>query len=293
MLLLLGTPVSIKENNNSQKQKSKYIYFSTDLNSRGRDIARINADGSGSRVKLTSNNGNGHYPHHNVPKLSPDGTKVAYHSDTDGHDRYAIWTMNIDGSDKKRLTREEGLYANWSPDGREIIFSGRRNGIWEIMIVPSSGGEERNLTKNFKKNNRPGWGAKCTYHPDGKSIVYSYITEKILYSMNFTTKEVIQISPSSQNYTNPSFSKDGTRIAVNRKIDKGYDLITISPIGSNIKVIAKNVTSYSAPSWSDTGREILFVGSVKGNNELFKINVETKKETQLTKNSDFDAFPTW
>ena len=292
-LLLFSTSEPVKNENNFNSPTNKYIYFSTDLKSRGRDIVRINADGSGPRIKLTSNNGRGHYPHHNGPELSPDGTEIVYHSDTDGHDRYAIWTMNIDGSDKKRITKKEGLFASWSPDGKNIIFSGRRNGIWELIIVPSTGGEEKNLTKNYKKTKRPDWGATSTYHPNGKSIVYSYIREKVLYSMNLTTKEVLKISPSGQSFTNASFSKDGTKLAVNRKINRGYDLITMSPIGSNIEVIAKNVISYSAPSWSNSGKEILFIGSIKRNNELFKINLKTKKEIQLTKNSDFDAFPTW
>ncbi|TJY38011.1 TolB family protein [Pontimicrobium aquaticum] len=290
-LLILSNPLSVK--NNLHLQKNKYIYFSSNLNSRGRDIVRISADGSGPRVKLTSNNGRGHYPHHNGPKLSPDGTKIAYHSDTDGHDNYSIWVMNIDGSNKRRLTKEEGLYSNWSADGKSIIFSGRRNGTWEILMVPAIGGKEINLTQNYKKKKRPSWGATSTSHPDGKSIIYSYIREKVLYSMNLQTKEIKQISPNGESYTNPSFSKDGKRIAVNRKIDKSYDMITMSPNGNSISLIVKNVISYSAPSWSDSGREILFVGSAKGNQELFKISLDTKKEIQLTNNSNFDAFPTW
>ncbi len=294
-IFLLFTLVSfIFLNYNSDNQDNRYIYFTTGENSEGRDIVRINKNGS-SRTKLTSNNGSNHYPHHNSPKLSPDGAKIVFHSDTDRHDKYAIWTMNIDGSHKTRITQKEGLYANWSPDGKRIIFSGRRNGIWEILTITTDGSEEKNISENFKKEKQPTWGAVCSYHPNGKLIVYSYIREKILYSMNLQTKKTTQISPSNHAYAQPTFSKDGTQIAINRKIkkDKGYDLIVMSPTGDSIETIAQSVISYSAPSWSTSGSEILFTGMVNGNQEVFKINLKDKTETQITKNSDFDAMPTW
>jgi Tol biopolymer transport system component len=271
---------------------NEYIYFSSEKNSRGRDIVRMDSDG-GNRIKLTSHNGSGHYPHYNGPKISPDGSKLAYHADTDGHDKYAIWTMNIDGSNATRITQREGLFAYWSPDGGTIIFSGRRNGIWEILTVPSRGGKELNLTKNYKKLNKPSWGAHCSYHPDGKSIVYSYIREKVLYSMDLETNEIIQISPPNESYVQPAYSEDGKFIALNRKIKDGYDLITMSTTGESIRVIVENVVSYSTPSWSFSGKELLFTGMVNGSQEIFRINLKSKIETQLTKNSEFDAMPTW
>ena len=280
---------TIKQYPSSQND---FIYFSSDVNSRGRDVIRIDANGE-NRTKLTSHTGSGHYPHFNGPEISPDGTKLVYHADTDGHDRYAMWTMNIDGSNATRITQKEGLYGNWSPDGNTIIFSGRRNGTWEILTVPNNGGKETNLTNNYKKSKKPSWGAHCSYHPDGKSIVYTYVRENVLYFMNLETSEINRISPPNESFTQPAYSKDGKRLAVNRKIKDGYDLITMSPTGEDITLVAENVISYSSPAWSSNDKELLFCGMLSGNQEIFKINLESKKETQLTKNSDFDAFPTW
>ena len=202
--------------------------------------------------------------------------------------------MNIDGSNKKRITQNEGLYPCWSPDGKHIVFSGRRNGIWEIIMIPFGGGEEKNLSKNFKKNKKPGWGAIITFNPNGKNIVYSYLREKILYSMDLKTKKTTQLTSEVYRYTQPVFSKDGSKIAANRKTDdKGYDLVTLSPDGTNVNVIANNVVSYSSPAWSNSGNELVFCGMVKGIQQLFKINLTTKEETSLTNNSSFDGMPTW
>ena len=289
-LIVIGLGLIL--NLEAQNKSTNDIYYTSELNSSGRDIYKMNSDGT-KQIKLTRKHGTGHYPHNNCPKLSPDGTKIAYHSDTDSHDRYAIWTMNIDGSNQKRITEKEGLFAEWSPDGKTLIFSGRRNGVWEILMIPSNGGEESNLSNNFRKAKKPGWGAICSYHPNGKSIVYTHVREKVLYAMDLETNVIKQLSPSNHKYTNPAFSKDGLSIAVIRKISDSYDLITISPDGKNGKVIAKKALSYSRPAWSNSGKELLFVGMVNKNQEIFKINIETGEEIQLTNNSDFDAMPTW
>ncbi len=288
VLLVFGlnpNPVSYLHSGNE-------IYYSSESNSQGRDIYKMNSDGS-NRKKLTQKRGNGHYPHNSNPKVSPDGSKIVYQSDPDGHDRYTIWTMNKDGSNQKKITQKEGMYPNWSPDGEKIIYSGRRNGIWEIMMVSSEGGEEELISNNQKEGKTPGWGAVCSFHPNGKSIVYSHIREKVMYSLNLETKERKRLSPVGESYMHPMYSKDGLRIAVNRKKEAGYNLITISPEGKDEEIIAKNVISYSSPSWSDSNKELLFTGMVNDNQEIFKINLETRQETQLTNNADFDAMPTW
>lgn len=262
------------------------VIFASENNSRGRDLYSLNIENNKVQ-KLTTNLGNGHYPHFNNPKLSPDGTKLVFQSDPDGHDRYTIWSMNIDGTNLKKITQKEGMYPNWSPDGSTIIFSGRRNGTWEILSIPASGGPEQIISNNKKNGKNPGWGATCSFHPDGRSIVYSYIREKMLYSYNFETKETERMSVQGS-YTHPVYSTDGT-IAVNRKIDQGYDLIVIKD--GKEEVITKSIVSYSAPDWYANNTKLLFTGMMDGNQELFSIDLQTKEEIQLTKNKAFDAMP--
>lgn len=291
-ILSLALLVLTEDHSNSNHASESAIYYASSSGTSGRDIYRISPEG-GKPTRITNYTGRGHYPHFNSPKLSPDGSRIVYQNDTDGHDRYAIWIMNTDGSNPKRLTQNEGLYPNWSPDGMTIVFSGRRKGVWEILTVPAKGGEEVLLTQNSQKDAKPGWGATSTYSADGTQLFYSYVREKVLYRMDLKYREIIQISTSNESVTLPIISPDGSRIAVNRKTGEGYKLVTMSTSGTDIKEIVSNVVSYSPPAWSPDGKTLLFTGMVKGNQEIFKIDLETGKETQLTDNNDYDALPTW
>ncbi len=275
-----------------KSQDNSFIYYSTSEGSSGRDIYHMREDGREKR-KLTRKMGQGHYPHYNSAKISPDGRTIVFQADTDGHDRYTIWTMNTDGGDAKKITQKEGLYPCWSPDGKTILFTGRRNGIWEILSVPSVGGNETMLSNNHSSGKRPGWGATITYHPNGSKIVYAYVRENILYEMDMKTYEVARLQKFKHKGTRPEFSPDGSSIAVNQKVDNRYDLVLISPNGDYLKTLAEIVVSYSPPAWSADGEQIIFTGMVNGNQELFKLDLATGKETQLTNNSFFDAMPTW
>jgi len=73
-----------------------------------------------------------------LPKVSPDGTKIAFLSNDDG--TYELYVMNVDGSGLRRLTSnslQEGAPA-WSPDGR-LVFGSTRDFNPEIYITGDLG----------------------------------------------------------------------------------------------------------------------------------------------------------
>jgi len=74
------------------------------------------------------------------PKISPDGTQIAYLSNRDGNQE--IYVMNVDGSNQTRLTRNrirDGDPA-WSPDGSKVFFTSQNVfGIYDIYKVNKDG----------------------------------------------------------------------------------------------------------------------------------------------------------
>ncbi len=112
-------------------------------------------------------------------QVSPDGKRVAYtvrEAAMDGNrSEYVthILVANIDGSDPVSLTQAgkagdiSADYPRWSPDGQMIAFLSVRAGKRNIFVVPSRGGEPRQLTSHKTDITSLRWA------PDGKTIAFT------------------------------------------------------------------------------------------------------------------------
>ncbi|MBS1801257.1 MAG: PD40 domain-containing protein [Acidobacteria bacterium] len=81
-------------------------------------IWTMKPDGSGLK-QVTNGHGDDR-----EPRLSPDGSTIAFSSDRAFKGSYDIWTVKIDGSDLKQITHsaEDEYEPNWSHDGKRLVF---------------------------------------------------------------------------------------------------------------------------------------------------------------------------
>ena len=105
-------------------------------------ISVADADGSSLRVLFAGARGTGP----GAPSWSPDGRKLVFFNTPGrpGHFVAEVWTMNADGSGKKRLYRSDccvGEWAApvWSPDGKQIAFSADSAGGTFVMHADGTG----------------------------------------------------------------------------------------------------------------------------------------------------------
>jgi len=89
------------------------------------DVFVVNADGSGLRP-LTDWPGEDGWP-----AWSRDGRLIAFTTSHDDHGQsgdvgpyFDIWVMIADGSGKRRLSPNFGMFPVWSPDGSFVMFAG-------------------------------------------------------------------------------------------------------------------------------------------------------------------------
>ncbi|UCE06399.1 MAG: PD40 domain-containing protein, partial [bacterium] len=68
-----------------------------------------------------------------------------------------IYVINPDGSGQTRLTNNYELSPSWSPDGKKIVFTSRRDGNAEIYVMNADGSEQTRLTNNIFLDSGPSW----------------------------------------------------------------------------------------------------------------------------------------
>ena len=134
----------------------------------------INADGSGLRQVTDESVPPGvDGPSDNLPQVSPDGTRIAYHRNLfrNGRDHNRVVTVNMDGTDRIQLTPPSlnAQVPNWSPDSKRVVFimSPPGGGI-EVGIVRADGTDLQQLTHSGKFVST--WPS---FSPDGTKIIFS------------------------------------------------------------------------------------------------------------------------
>ena len=109
------------------------------------------------------------------PQLSPDGRQLAFvieRADWKANRRIGhIFRINADGTGQVQLTfGERGEQSpRWSPDGKSIAFTARRDTDTanQIYLLHAGGGEARRITTH------PTATGNLTWAPDGRSIFYT------------------------------------------------------------------------------------------------------------------------
>jgi Tol biopolymer transport system component len=106
------------------------------------------------------------------PRLSPDGTTIAFASDRAFKGSYDIWTVKIDGSGLKQITSApaDEYEPNWSPDGKRLAFvSGTGIQGKSIESIDLVGGKQTTIISVDPTKGRVD---VPSFSPDGASIAY-------------------------------------------------------------------------------------------------------------------------
>lgn len=145
------------------------------------------------------------------PNYSPDGRQIAFTSLTRGGILEAIYVMDSDGSDIRRLTPPAigASSANWSPDGESIMFD-TNDGFCGGCFFPNSeiwsiGADGRNLKRLTGDPNfidvSPSWA------PQGDAIVFEQDDP------SFTTSQIFLLKVGEQGTSATVIHKGSTRKA--------------------------------------------------------------------------------
>ncbi len=120
-----------------------------------------------------------------------------------------VYTLPVTGGTPTRITPTGPSYLHgWSPDGKFLLFTGARNGAFDIYRIPSAGGAEERLTS------APALNDGSEYTPDGKTIFFiSDRSGKMqIWRMNADGSGQTQVTDDEYNNWFPHVSPDGQTI---------------------------------------------------------------------------------
>ncbi len=273
------------------------------------EIYVMEVDG-GNPQNLTNNPGDDR-----DPSWSPDGKRIVFFSNRDGHaidgrPTSEIYVIDADGSNPQNLTNDphDDRYPLWSPDGKRIAFASSRvafNGkipqSLEIYVIDADGANEQRLTDSpFFDDRHPSWS------PDGKRIVFSARREGHFETKFAITYEIYvmdadggnqqRLTENRKNDWGPSWSPDGKRIAF--ASDRKGDLVNIEIYvmdadGANEHRLTENRVHDTFPSWSPDGERIAFMSHRDGNWEICVMDNDGGNQQNLTNNPHDDWSPSW
>lgn len=96
----------------------------------------------------------------NNPAFSPDGERIAFRSNRDGH--WQLYLMNSDGSGQHNISDSEAVdnWFWWSPDGTQIYLSSTpgedtQNLEWSASIINIDGSGRKPFLFGGNVNWRP------------------------------------------------------------------------------------------------------------------------------------------
>jgi Tol biopolymer transport system component len=102
------------------------------------------------------------------PSFTPDGARLVYERYDPSIEDDAVWTMNVDGSDRRPVTSAGAPDPNVSPDGEKVSFMGGTSEETSAIFTTALDGGDL-----FQVTSPSGVAFKHDWAPDGGRIVFT------------------------------------------------------------------------------------------------------------------------
>jgi TolB protein len=240
----------------------------------------------------------------------------------DAQTRSAIFTMNADGSNIRRIThaprRTHDDGADWSPDGKRLVFTREPDTApFYVELVNADGSGLQRVTPRCTRKPTPNAvprgcedAAEVSFTPDGQHVTYARATGHVRRFKKFDyeqiqhaavaiigvdgsgEREVLRLPPYSADVHFPQVSPDGRFIVFERfnsplsRPRFGLALFVMNVDGTGLhRVTPWNLHAGDNPDWSPDSSRILFRSKVDVNDErsqFYTVRPDGTGQTQLT-----------
>lgn len=221
-----------------------------------------------------------------------------------------LYTVGVNGGVARQLTNDPDgfeIFARFSPDGKNIAFTGQYDGNTEVYVMPSQGGEPQRVTYTATLDrddlsDRMGPNNIVMTWRDNENIVYrsrritwdDFVGQLFVANINGGLGEQLPFEEGGW----ISYSPDGQKIAFNRvmrefrtwKYYKGGMADDVWIFDFNTKEltnITNNVAQDIFPMWA--GNKIYFCSDRDRTMNIFCYNIDNKQLTKVTNYTYYDV----
>ncbi|HUM05910.1 MAG TPA: S9 family peptidase [Terriglobales bacterium] len=178
--------------------------------------------------------------------------------------------------------------ADWSPDGKSVVFVSNISGRNNLWLMPSEGGWPTQLTISDQRQTSPGWS------PDGKWIAYisDYDGDEQwdIFLVSPKTGQVVNVTNTREIAEEaPAWSPDGRYLAymVKPKTSSVFEIDVYDTILREVKHMTAGTPKDRMnvdPIWSKDGKFIVYSQyQAKGtDSNLFTVDVASAQNNLLT-----------
>jgi eukaryotic-like serine/threonine-protein kinase len=210
-------------------------------------------------------------------RFSRDGkwaAYVAYPEDT-------LWRSKVDGTERRQLTFPPMVsqLPRWSPDGKQIAFTGAEPGrASKIYLVSADGGTPQSVAPQEPNRMDPDW------LPDGNSLVFGDVymgptAVTGIHSLDLRTHQVSTL-PGSEGLWSPRVSPDG-RYVVSLNRDSSRLMLLDLTTHKAVELAKGAIAGW--PEWSRDSKSVLFWFTESSGSSLgiFRVRIGDRKLEEI------------
>jgi Tol biopolymer transport system component len=215
--------------------------------------------------------------YHWSPRISPDGSKVAFVSSESGGAQASpssdVWITDLQYQRTFRLTQKSASYGGpaWSWDSSRLVFSCQPRGVQDLCARSlRESGEVESILES------PNWKEMGSFLPDGRSLLFAEQDPQSSWDLKVVALDekkeprVLHSTPSEERY--PEISPDGRWVAY-RSNETGRFEIVVRPLLGSYEQWQVSAGGGNQPRWRGDGRELYYAAP---DGYLMAVSIETR-----------------
>lgn len=208
--------------------------------------------------------------------FSPDSRRVVFAFDKTSPNQgdLEVYSLQLDSGELAPVAVSEGGLSHeespdWSPDGKQIVFSSTKPGNQELFATPAAGGEWTRLTTDPAIDAHPAWS------PDGRSIAFATNRwgDLEIALMDADGGNVRRFTQSRGLDDYPVWSPDGRQLAFTSNRDGNHEIYVADVASGQAVNCTRNAAWDNFPAWLPDGR-LGYVSNRDGGFDVYAQPVE-------------------